>query len=247
MDGTTRVIRGEKTDTQCTNCQALDETQEHILRCPALSVWPVRYNAMMTLRSSVVTQTGGSRTWNILVGCIHQCLQLGTVQPEAAILHEYSQDLCQALQHAIQSQYALQGYLSTAWTQAYLNEHPCANSYQIRNKWIRHIIQAIWVFGDTMWRNRNTVLHHSSNQHLAESAVNLQRRHYYNCQETFASGDWELLDLPLEICLSKLLNSWKHWLVLIRRHQETTEERQNGNQDLITKVFTSKYKMHQAL
>jgi len=178
---------------------------------------------MMTLRSSVVTKTGGSKTWHILVGCIHQWLQTGIARPEAATLNKYSQDLCQAFQHAIQSQnligwkYALRGYLSTAWTQAYSIEHPGANSHQIRNKWTRHIIRAIWVFGDTMWRHRNTALHHISNQHLADSAVNSQIRHYYNRQETFASGDRVLFDLPLEIRLSTSLHSRKHWLVIIQR------------------------------
>jgi hypothetical protein len=231
--------------SQCPHCLALDETQEHVLRCSAQGVAAVRYNALIILSSSVVTRCGGSKTWTALVDGIRHWLIHGTALDGLMPLVDGATKYSTSLQHAIKTQtsigwkYALRGYLSTGWVYAYSLEHPKTSASQIRSKWLRHVIRSIWTFGETMWRHRNNVLHDkAANKMVSESAVNSQIQHYYEHQDEFAASDRALFDIPLETRLATTLNSRKHWLVLIRRYQETTQQRRLGQQHLITKFFT---------
>jgi hypothetical protein len=235
----------KSSSSQCPSCHGMDETLEHILRCPEGKVRAARYRASVKLRATIVTKCGSSKTWSALHKGLLQWLDTG--QPvDTAILSEALLEPQQvAITKAINDQnligwsYALRGYLATSWVLAYSIEHPTATLSQLRNSWLRHIIRAIWTFVDTMWKHRNEVLHSQAhNKPIVESAINSQIRYFYDIQDKFAATDRVLFDIPLEARLASSLQSRKHWLTLIKRYQETTQTRQTGQQDLITKFFT---------
>jgi hypothetical protein len=120
----------------------------------------------------------------------------------------------------------------------YAGEHPKAAVHQVRSKWLRHVIRALWQLSETMWLHRNKTLNQNASTLIAESAIDAQIRHLYLHQDDFAAGDRVLFNISLQDRLKTSLNSRKHWLALIRRYQETTEAQSRGNQDLITKFFT---------
>ncbi len=231
--------------SKCPNCDEPEETQVHILRCPAHGVQAIRYTAMMKLRSSVVTRCGSSNTWHVMITCLQHWITHGSPMDPQTLSLRYTGSFKNHIVLAIRSQtsigwqYAFRGYVSTSWVDAYSIEHPRAQAQQLRSTWLRHVIRAIWTFGDTMWRHRNHMLHHHTSNHEVVASTNDSHiRHYYNIQDDFAASDRVLFDLSLETRLNTSLQSRKHWLVLIKRYQETTAARRMGQQNLITKFFT---------
>ena len=228
----------------CPRCHEANETQEHILRCQDPRANATRYRAIVTLQSTVVTKSGSSKTWDVLVKCLQTWLRQDNEIKIGYLNLPYPAGFCSALDKAIVSQnligwkYAFRGYLSNRWIDAYASEFPKVPPHQIRQRWGRQVIRSIWVFGETMWLDRNKALHKNESKDIAESAIDARICHLYLSQEEFAAGDRVLFNLPLEARLHTSLNSRKHWLVLIQRYKETTEGRRRGHQDLITKFFT---------
>jgi hypothetical protein len=103
--GHQRVKLNTNADSSCPRCGEASENQDHALRCPAASTQSIRYNALVLLRSSIVTKCGSSISWNVLFDSLAYWLAEGKPQiPEAVEKYKLSLSTATILKSAIQEQ-----------------------------------------------------------------------------------------------------------------------------------------------
>jgi hypothetical protein len=245
--GHQRSVITKGADSRCPSCGQEDEDQEHVLRCKDRRIRKIRYQAAIKLRANIVTTKGGSTTWSVLHRCILAWLdgtQADITQALKAL--PMSNVLRKILSTAITGQerigwnFALRGYLSSAWIEAQMYENPKSNKMGLQTQWLPSIISQLWKFYLAMWEARNEILHgrDTTNTNIRDSSVDERVRTIYSIQEDFAVSDQVLFDMPLQLRLSTSIQSKKHWLTLVGRYKQTTATRKVGNQPLITRFFT---------
>ena len=234
-------------NSRCPVCGFDDETQEHILQCTGGKMQVARFNALIKLRSSIVTKHGTSHTWTLLHSNLAAWINGRRLPPlQKSLPPNLRSELTHALilaleeQHLIGWEFAFRGYLSSKWTLAQQLEHPKSSIQGIRQQWLRSVIKGIWSFTFTLWDTRNQVLHSNTTEarDLRSSTIDAQISRWYSLQAEFATSDRRLFDIPLEMRLATSAQSKKHWLVLVSRYHSTTKTRRQGNQPLISKFFT---------
>ena len=231
----------------CASCGADIETFEHLLTCPDNRMKAVRYTAMVTLRSSIVTKLGGTCAWDTLHNCLLYWIH-NRIDPPFQILmsHNIPSQLRSTLQQAIIDQReigwsaAFQGFLSHHWLIAQQWSHPRSTISGLQRQWLVPIIQAIWKATIALWDKRNEILHAASDttRIICESSINAKIQHLYSIKETFATSDQVLFSVPMEARLTQTKREKRTWLCLVAHYHPTTKARQKGNQPLITKFFS---------
>jgi hypothetical protein len=126
----------------------------------------------------------------------------------------------------------MRGYFSTSWVDAEHHFRSGPTNVQIRQSWLKRIIQTVWVFDKAMWIHRNSILHSTlvPLRDLRESAVDAQIQNLYAQQHDFAVSDHILFDTSLEVRLQCPLGSKKHWIRLAKRYHASTHDRKTGRQ-----------------
>jgi hypothetical protein len=231
--------------SNCPRCGLEDETQEHVLQCNDRSAKAARYNAIVKLRSSVVTRVGGSASWTALVRGCQFWLEKGK-DPHIDMFKgiQLEESLWEVLREALHSQerigwrYALRGFLSIAWIDLQAREMKM-KPHNVRQSWSPVVLKGIWTLGDTMWHHRNEKLHESavSTRMITESSLDAKIQSYYNSQHNFAVSDRHLFDIPVEVRLQTSRRSKKHWIYLVAQYKASTQERRDNGQQKITQFY----------
>ena len=244
--GTQRVKINKQSSSSCPRCGCTSEDQDHILQCKSQSANSTRYNALVSLCSSVVTKRGSSRTWTVLHDIMSSWLSSGQ-SPSSNILTKYRipETLSTVLSTAILEQteigwsQAMQGYLSHKWALAFHYEFPSSTLRGLRQTWSRSIITALWQFYTTMWEHRNSVLHAQSElaQMIRDYPIDTKIQHPYSIQDSFTATDRVLFSTSLTDRLSTTRRSKKQWLTIVAKYQTNTKARRIGDQNLLTKYF----------
>ncbi len=187
--------------------------QELVFRCQGGTAKKTRYNALVKFWTLTVTKVGRSATLGALICTLTTWLETGA-SPTANTNQEYSStthhDAYQnMLQHAIVSQtqigwqYATRGFISTQWTalQAHKQKIPEA---KVQVTWTPKVLQALWLFGDTMRQQQNGKLNSRVPQsiEIKESSINEKIKYLYKISTPLQSQIQRLFDLPLELQLS---------------------------------------------
>jgi hypothetical protein len=231
----------------CPICYCPEETQEHVFQCQAASAKVIRYNALVKLRSSVVTKSGGSQTWSVLGQCIEIWLEQNRNPTDRDVRGKLTLQLEECLRRAIAEQtaigwkYAIRGILSRSWTQSQAIERGVTIA-QARQLWLYQVLRAQWLFTHTMWTHRNDCLHKKSlaSSKIKESAWDDKIRNLYEKQHRFACIDRRLFDVPLERRLQMSVRGKLYWVRLVEQYQRTTKARLVGKQYKITHFLRRK-------
>ena len=232
--------------SECPRCHVGPEDQDHLLQCNAPRARKLRYNESVTLRSSIVTKCGGSRTWTVLHSCLsgwmsnkHPATVINAKQYGLSVATATMINLALEEQKVIGWSQAARGYLSTKWLVAQNTEFPGSTVTGLRQHWMKHIVLSIWNLSEAMWAQQNEILHANSevSRSIRESSIDAQTSLLHSQQADFAATDQVLFTVPLQIRLKHSHRSKKHWLSLVRRYKATSNLRQVGNQPSITKFF----------
>ncbi len=229
----------------CPRCALPHEDQDHVLLCQADWVKAVRYNATVCLRSLVVTKGGGSNMWTYLHAHLSQWLQWNLDPKVPLTLLKEDTHLHGLLNRAVNDQQRIgwsqmwRGYLSMAWTEAFMHERKCI-FVTAHQQWTKHAITALWNTVDLFWTHCNQVL--KAKEHLAqqirESPMDTQIRNMYNQKGDFAATDKEIFTYPLVEMLNQSARWNRYWLARIaKKYYETTLQRKRGNQPKVTSIF----------
>jgi hypothetical protein len=232
--------------SNCPSCDEPNETQEHIITCRDRHMRAARYKGLMSLRSKIVTQKGGSHSWSALHESLVWWAETKTSPQPLRILRNVTNGrLHKVLTRAMHEQegigwhLAYRGYLSTSWVTAQWEEHPKSTEQGIRQQWMKTVVREIWNMTVELWGERNKILHSSAaGTQIRESATDSKVRHAYGVKDTFAHTDQVLFDIPLATRLTHPQRSKKQWLALVARYHPTTANRKKGNQSMITQFFT---------
>ena len=247
--GVQRAKFDKYSSSSCPRCGQAPEDQDHILRCHSPQATSARYNALVTLRSSVVTKCGSSRTWTVFHERFTSWLVDGE-SPSSTVSHQQDMTpatrdlLLQALSEQTQIGWsqASRGYLSGKWLLAQHSEFPRAVLQGLKRTWFKSVISSLWRFHTTMWEHRNSILHAAtiSARAIWESPIDTKIQQLCDIQESFAATDRVLFSTPLQTRLQTSRRSKKHWLILVSRYQLTTKNRRIGDQPLLTHFFQRK-------
>jgi hypothetical protein len=230
----------------CPCCHAADETFEHVLQCKSPLAIQAREKAQKPLMN--LAKKSYSIPGKVLYAALSNWIKDGDAMTHPCLdRYDMRPGLRQLLQRALHNQekigwkYAMRGYFSTSWVDAEHHFRSGPTNEQIRQSWLKRIIQTVWVFDKAMWIHRNSILHSTSVplRDLRESAVDAQIRNLYAQKHDFAVSDHILFDTSLEVRLQCPLRSKKHWIRLAKRYHETTHDRKTGRQPLISSYFTS--------
>ncbi len=193
-----------------------------------------RYNALVTLRSTIVTKTGSSYRNAIQPG-----LQLwleGQDEPNISQDSIPIMDLQETIQAAILEQqdigwnFAFWGYLSNKWCKAQQMKHSQSTLMGIKTLWGKEIIHALWQFSGTLWEASNKQVHNPTNSAHDTNPLDATIQRLYAIQDTFAASDRVLFDLPLIGRLRTPRKSRQHWVKLVAWCHQSTSVQQKGNQ-----------------
>ena len=228
---------------KCPRCQADNESQEHILLCPAGSAHRKRYDLVHSMSQDML-RNRTCTAQQLFVWCIRSWLvSPETPKPDVSLVPEAQRDLViQALeeQERIGWHLAMRGYLSRHWGLAVMAHPASAQSKDQGKNWARKTILLLWNFADAMWEHRNTILHNhelEASRKIRDADINEEISKLYANIETYDVEDRWYFDMPLALRLKKPLRSRRRWLTNAKLLVAKSHSRINIGQVPITTYF----------
>lgn len=246
---------------KCPRCGEPDESQEHILRCPAASAHRTRYVLVYNMCKEI-TPNPRCPVQRIFATCVKSWLENSeTPQPDVSTVHDEQSDYLRTAlweQEQIGWHLAMRGYVSRHWKKAVaanprlVSVEPVSTEDKTKRKptpeeaadnWMRKLLLHLWEFGYAMWEHRNNVLHDAqleASRRIRDAAMNEEIIKLYGNANKYAAQDrWLFEQMPLALRLKKPRRSRKRWLTLARVLAARSEHRANNipGQSLIRHYF----------
>ncbi len=245
------------TPLTCGLCDAPDETDDHVCRCPHTSSNLIRLKALEQLASSLKSKgTDPAITTIIIAGC-RAWLEHGstTIDLDAPTTHPFREVLNEAIrrQNSIGWNNFLRGRLSFAWGfcfQKWLRHaQPAPQSPTTKkldpDSWTTHVIK--WVFDMVLdlWKNRNDHIFNVNDEHdTTEERLRLQaetRERHSRCPQDLPRSDLDAyFSEPLDTLLLRKTHVLRVWIAHVDRIyiRHRNEINQRTKRNLLTYYFT---------
>jgi ribonuclease HI len=259
------------TPLACGLCQAPDETDDHVCRCPHTSSALIRLKALETLTSLLESKGTDPAITNLLTTGCRNWLDTGatTLDLQAPPTHPFPEILNIAIsqQNEIGWNHFLRGRLSIAWGFCFMKwqKQPKPSTTRTADaptrpikhldpdSWTTHIIK--WAFDTVLdlWKNRNEHIFNVSEEHdTTEERIRLQaatREMHSRCPQDLPHSDLHAyFNEPIETLILRRNHVLRVWIAHVDRIyiRHRNEINQRTKRNLLTYYFTRrKHKTNQ--